>query len=372
MRILIDNRLSAYRTGGIPQYSQQLISALIDLIGDDRLIVLDHRKQADPIRWHDPRITRRRAWTPPHHRWEQAALPFEIAPLGADVLHFPDFIPLFKLRTPTVITVHDLAFRRYPEILDAAARRYYGQIERAVARADAIIAPSWSTRRDLIELLGVASDRIEVVPEAAAPPFRLLDLPPDDTRSINGLMLSRDQFALFVGTIEPRKNLAVLVEALAVLRDRDLSAAPPLVIAGARGWLDDALYDRIRQQRLADLIHFVGPVDLDALIWLYNACRVYLHPELYSGFGLPILEAMQCGAPVIAADTSSLPEVAGAAGLLVPPDDPAAWADTWQHVWRDDAVRDRLRSAGMEQAARFSWTAAARATLAVYRRLHAK
>lgn len=369
MHIAIDNRLSAYRIGGIPSYTRQLSAALAQIATDERLTLIEHRRPHERI--DAPGVRERRVWTPPHHRWEQVALPLELWNLRADVLHFPDFIPLFARRTPSVITVHDLAFMRYPEILDRNARRYYSQIRRAVRRADAIIAVSESTRRDLAEFLAVDPARVDVVAEAAADAFRVLPLPPDAERAIGGESLSVGRFALFVGTLEPRKNLPTLLRALHLLRQqgRHHGDQPLLVVAGPRGWLDDDVFALVNELRLGDAVRFVGGVNQAELVWLYNACRVYLHPELYSGFGLPILEAMQCGAPVIAADVASLPEVVGDAGLLLPPHDVDAWTAAWRALWHDAAQRERLRAAGLQQARRFSWRTAAEQTLAIYRRI---
>lgn len=368
MRIVIDARLNAYRTGGIPQYTRQLLRSMAALAPEQHFVALNHRKADAPVA-QAANIAHRRVWTPPHHRLEQLALPLELAGLDADVFHFPDFIPLFRLRRPCVITIHDLAFMRYPEILDAAARRYYGQIRRAVTRADAIIAVSESTRRDIAELLAVDPDRVDVVHEAAAPQFQPLDLPHDAEHMINGHLLRRDGFALFVGTLEPRKNLPMLLHALHRLQSQPHADPPTLVIAGPRGWLDDDIAGLVTELQLGDAAQFIGGVGSADLVWLYNACRVYLHPELYSGFGLPILEAMQCGAPVISADNSSLPEVAGDAALLLPAEDVTAWAETWRSVWEDQEQRRRMREAGIQQAVRFSWSRAARETLSIYARI---
>lgn len=368
MHIAIDNRLSAYRVGGIPHYTNQLLTALAEIAPPDvRFTSIDHRKPPlAPVANHE-RIAHRRVWTPPHNRWEQTLLPYEIRGVRADILHFPDYIPLFNIRTPTAITVHDLAFLRFPGILDDAARRYYGQIGRALRRADAIIAVSESTKSDLVELLHVDPARVNVVYEAASTYFQPL-LPAADSRTINGYTLQRNEFALFVGTVEPRKNLAMLLHAL---REMGTNNAPLLVVAGARGWLDDPIFQLVEQLELRNFVRFLGAVSQPELVWLYNACRVYLHPELYSGFGLPVLEAMQCGAPALVAQVSSLPEIAGDAAWLVPPDDPSAWADAWQRIWHDEALRADFRTKGLAQAARFSWERAGQETLAIYRRLRA-
>jgi glycosyltransferase involved in cell wall biosynthesis len=369
MRLAIDMRLNSYRAGGIPHYSSQLLAALAQIVApQDRILRIEHRRPplGNPIL--GPKIERRRVWTPPHNRWEQWSLPIELRGLRADVIHFPDYIPLFRLRTSSVITVHDLAFLRYPEILDDEARAYYGQIRRAVDHAHAIIAVSHSTKRDLAELLHVDPQRVDVVHEAAAAHFHPLEtIQPQ--RMINGERLQAGSFALFVGTVEPRKNLQTLLRALHSLEDRVFDPAPLLVIAGPRGWLDSDIYALVRELKIEERVRFVGGVDDRDLVWLYNACRVYLHPELYSGFGLPVLEAMQCGAPTIVADVSSLPEVVGDAGVLLPPTDIAAWAEAWTRLWHDDAGRDRLRRAGLARAAQFSWTSAAQQTLAIYRRV---
>lgn len=369
LHIAIDNRLSAYRVGGIPEYTRRLAAALVELLApNDRLTLIEHRRGPQPEPGRAAAVAQRRVFTPPHNRWEQLLLPLELATLRPDVLHFPDFIPLFRLPVPSVITVHDLAFLRYPEILDTQARRYYGRIGAAVRRADAIIAVSESTRHDLDELLGVAPRRVDVIYEAAAPEFRPLDIGAGEQRSVGDAHIRAGEFALFVGTLEPRKNLLLLLQALRLILDRN-RVAPMLVIAGPRGWLDDPLWAAVRELRLQSHVCFAGAVDQPTLVWLYNACRIYLHPELYSGFGLPVLEAMQCGAPVIAARSSSIPEVAGDAALLLPPRAPETWAGAWEQLWDDQAARRELSALGMRRAAAFSWQRAAAATLQVYRRV---
>ena len=139
------------------------------------------------------------------------------------------------------------------------------------------------------------------------------------------------------------------------------------MITGARGWLDAPIFAQVKALGLEPLVQFIGPVDQQALVWLYNAALFYVNPELYSGFGLPVLEAMQCGTPVVAADTSALPEVVGDAGLLVRPLDVDGWAAVLQRLWHDDDLRFDLRLRGLAQAARFTWEQAAYQTLALYR-----
>lgn len=365
LRVAVDARLNAYRVGGIPQYTAQLVRALAGLDPRDTITLLEHRTGTQPVVI-APNITRRRLWTPPHNRWEQWALPLELRPVKADVLHCPDFIPPFRRRLPAVITVHDLAFLRFPEILDDDAKRYYGQIGKAVLSADAIIAVSEATSKDVQELLQVAPERITVVAEAASPAFGPLEIEAEARQEINGVPLTAGAFVLFVGTLEPRKNLDTLLRALAHARTAERSELH-LVIAGARGWLDGPIFELIRDLKLGDHVSLIGGVNEEQLVWLYNACRAYLQPELHSGFGLPVLEAMQCGAAVAVADTSALPELVGEAGLLVPPMDVQSWSEALRRLWNDADLRADLRRRGLERAAHYTWERAARETREVYR-----
>jgi glycosyltransferase involved in cell wall biosynthesis len=172
-----------------------------------------------------------------------------------------------------------------------------------------------------------------------------------------------DRFILFVGTLEPRKNVANLIQAYAQLPpDR-----PPLMLIGGKGWLYDEIYERIEALNLSDEIHFVGYVPLDDLPWWYNAAELFVYPSLYEGFGLPPLEAMACGTPVITSSSSSLPEVVGQAGVLVDPNDSQMLAEAMQHVLVDTDARTRMKAAGVERAKGFSWEQTARHTLGSYR-----
>ncbi|NTU81126.1 MAG: glycosyltransferase family 4 protein [Chloroflexales bacterium] len=368
MRIAIDARLNAYRQGGIAQYTRQLLAALAPCAPDDELVALQHYRQARPLVV-APNVRRAALLTPPHNRYEQWGLPLELWPRRLDLLHCPDFIAPRRRPCPAVITIHDLAFLHFPEILDASARRFYGQVRAAAHDADAVITVSQATRQDIAGLLDLPPERVDVVYEAAAPSFTPLDLPPGDTRTINGRELEASSFLLFVSTIEPRKNLETLLRALRVGLDRRPKGGLRLVAAGARGWLDEPIYALARELRLDDAVVFLGGVGAEDLLWLYRACRIYLNPSLYEGFGLPALEAMACGAPSVVADTSSLPEVAGDAAVVVPTSDVAAWAETITRLWGDEAARADLAQRGPARAAQFSWGRAARETLAVYRRV---
>jgi glycosyltransferase involved in cell wall biosynthesis len=370
MRIAIDARLNAYRRGGIPEYTRQLLAALAPLSRSDTFITLQHREHLKPLVV-APNVRRRAVLTPPHHRFEQLALPAELLVLRPDLLHCPDFVVPLRRPCPAVVTIHDLAFLHFPEILDDDARRYYGQVHASVRSAEAVIAVSQATRDDMVRLLDVPIERIDVVHEAAGPEFRPPG-PDDETeRAFGDHTLHAGEFALFVSTLEPRKNLPLLLHALKICRDRRPGVGYTLAVAGARGWRYQAIFDAVREHELEEAVLFLGPMSPEQLRWLYGHCQIYANPSRYEGFGLPVLEALACGAPTLASNTSSLPEIVGDAAPLLPPDNPQAWADAIEELWHDDARRAALSAAGPPQAARFSWRTAAEQTLAIYRRVAA-
>ncbi|MEI8166018.1 MAG: glycosyltransferase family 1 protein [Chloroflexales bacterium] len=370
MRFGLDARLNAYRQGGIAQYTRQLLAALAPLAPADKFVILQHYRQPRPLVV-APNVRRTTLFTPPHHRYEQWSLPVELWPRRLDLLHCPDFIAPRRRHCPAIVTIHDLAFLHFPAILDASARRFYGQVRAAAHDAQAVITVSQATRQDIAALLDLPPERVAVVYEAADARFTPLELPPGDTRSINGHPLEADTFLLFVSTLEPRKNLETLLRALRVCLDRHPRAGFRLVAAGARGWLDAPIFALAKALRLDDAVIFLGGVASDELVWLYRASRLYLNPSLYEGFGLPALEAMACGAPCVVADTSSLPEVVADAAVVVPTRDVGAWAETITRLWDDTAARAELARRGLARAADFSWERAARETLAIYRRVTA-
>lgn len=379
MRIGIDARLNAYRGGGIPQYTRQLLNALALLATEDELFSLQHYRHRQPL-VDAPHVRRSTLFTPPHHTLEQWSLPIELTHMQLDVLHCPDFIAPNRLSCPSVVTIHDLAFLHYPNMLDSAAYSYYSKVRDSVWRADAVIAVSKATSRDISLLLDLPPKHVDVVYEAAAPSFRQIEVLPDETRLIPRIdadkptpyQLKAYSFALFVSTLEPRKNLPTLLQALRICIDRFPDIPFKLVVVGARGWKDEAIFETVRDLRLSDSLVFLGHIEQEDLNWLYNACVVYANPSLYEGFGLPVLEAMTCGAPALVASTGSLPEIVGDAAMLLPPLDAEAWAQGLKTMWVDEQQRHDFAQRGPTQAALFSWERAARETLAIYHRVHKK
>lgn len=361
MHIGIDLRLHAYAPGGIANYAWRLAEHLSPLFPAGALQLFQHRKESSALI--APGARAWRAWTPPHHRLERWAFGAEIIPARLDLLHSTDFIPPAWGARHRVITVHDLTFLHYPQYLTAESRRYYNdQIAWAVQKADAIIADSYATQRDLEACLGIAADRVKVIHLAADSRFR--PLPVAEVEAGLQRYGLKPGYLLFVGTWEPRKNLRGLLDALALLHKRGEKRT--LVIAGRPGWLYDEIFEHIKVLRLEAWVRFIEGIPAEDLVLLYNGALLLALPSFYEGFGLPALEALQCGTPAVVANRASLPEVIGEAGLLVNPEEPQTLAEACHQLAQDDRLRARLRTLGLERAAQFSWDKMARETLALY------
>jgi glycosyltransferase involved in cell wall biosynthesis len=368
MRIGIDCRLPTYRMGGISQYATQLIQALGQLVvdaGNDEFTIFHSRKEARSFLPVNESFSRSDLWTPCHHRYERQALAIELTRYRLDVFHSPDFIPPAWGAARRVITVHDLTFLYYPEFLTAESRRYYSdQIGWAVSAADHIIADSEATRADLIKLLGVLPERVTAIHLAASPVHSVDYSVEEVSRTVDEYGVGHG-FVLAVGTLEPRKNLPMLLHAYYRLR-RDYGLLVPLVLVGGKGWIYDDIFRTIDDLSLTDHVYHLAGVPDVKLAHLYRAAGVLALPSHYEGFGLPALEAMHGGCPVIAGSRGSFPEVVGRAAMLIDPDDVGAWVEALNRVLTDAEFAQELRRAGLVQARKFTWEKTAAATLAVY------
>jgi glycosyltransferase involved in cell wall biosynthesis len=364
MRVGIDARLVYYSQAGIGQYILHLVNGLANVDAENEYVLLQSRKDDTTI-LDQPNFRRVSLWTPSHHRLERYSLNVELMRLGLDVLHSPDFIPPHRPSCKSVITVHDLAFLLYPHFLTKESARYYGHIDQAVRWTDHIISVSHSTKRDTIQHLGVPEEKITVVHEAANPIFRPVDRETArrEVRNRHGV---DGPFLLFVSTIEPRKNVPTLLRALWQLM-QCYKEDVRLVLAGGKGWLFEDAFAVVEELKLDGRVHFVGRVSSEDLLYLYNAAEMLTHPAFYEGFGLPPLEAMACGLPVVVSDVASLPEVVGDAGMLIDPNDVDELTVAMWRVLNDDKLRQEMQDKGLRQAGRFSWERAARETLEIYR-----
>ena len=364
MRIGIDARITYYARGGIRNYVLHLLQALAGVDADTDYYVLHSRKDRSPP-LPGPNFHPLACWTPSHHRLERWALGMEIARLGLDLVHSTDFIPPAWGYCRSVVTVHDLNFLHYPQFITPESHRYYTrQIAWAVRRASHVLADSHATLSDLVSLLKVRPEKITVVHLAADPAFR--PLPEARAAQVAARYNLEPGYLLFVGTLEPRKNLPGLLQAYRDLLDAQVTTAP-LVVVGGKGWLYDEIFERVAALRLTDQVRFLHDVPDDDLPGLYNAASLLTTPSFYEGFGLPALEAMACGTPTVASATTSLPEVCGEGALSVPPQDEVALAEALHRLATDETLRHDLRARGIAQAARFPWSETARKTAAAYR-----
>ena len=299
-------------------------------------------------------------------RWWSAGLPRYAPRRGYRLFHGTNYeVPLWG-GTARVLTVHDLSLFTHPETHEQRrvwrARRRLPLMTRAAA---AVVTPTEAVRRELCEWLRVAPSKVFAVHEAARACFRPMEAGAA-AGLLRGLNVGGGEFLLAVGTIEPRKNLATLVRAFEeVWRERPGSALR-LVVAGGRGWLSGPLFESIERSPARGRVVLAGYVSDEQLRALYSACAAFVYPSLYEGFGLPPLEAMSCGAPVVAGDTPAVAEVTGGAARLFDPRDAGRLARLLLELLDDGAARRALSEAGLRRAAQFSWDNTARATLDVY------
>jgi glycosyltransferase involved in cell wall biosynthesis len=303
--------------------------------------------------------------------WEQTAFPLALRRLDVDLIHSPHYsMPRTAGRAPRVVTIHDLTFMLCPERHQAIKRWYFSRALRTAATsADHLIVDANHTGLDLVRHLGVDPSRITVVPLAPDDAFRTVD----DERRIAAVMTRlgiRSPFLLTVGTREPRKNLGAAVRALKRLRDRGFDLQ--LAVVGAAGWGRDQVGDESRRLALGDHVRVLGYLPDEDLAALYSACRVFLYPSLYEGFGLPALEALACGADVIVSNRSAMPEVVGEVGLQYDPDHEDTLTESIVGLLRGDGTRQARRQRAVSHALAFSWTRTARETYDCYRSVLAR
>lgn len=370
MRIGIDYTAAVQQGAGIGRYTRELVRALAELDqGHDYVLFAAAGGQPLVDTPWPPNFQMRSL--PLSDRalailWHRLRLPLwvELATGAVDIFHSPDFVLPPVRRAKTLVTVHDLSFIRVPECADANLRAYLNRVvPRSVHRADLVLADSQSTKDDLVELLGVESDRIEVVYPGVEERFR----PIKDRTLLDGVRKRYNlppRFILGLGTLQPRKNFTRLIQAYSLL----ITHYPflHLVIAGGKGWLYEEIFATVERLGLEEKVVFLGFVADQHLPALYNLADLFVFPSLYEGFGIPPLEAMACGTPVITSDASSLPEVVSEAGPMVEATSVEALTEALKRVLEDNSLRERMMAKGVEQAKKFTWEKAAAKLLSLY------
>ncbi len=384
MRIGIDYTSAVWQGAGIGRYTRELVRAVVAQgqayeyvlfyaargLTDQHFLKEMQRLQADfpyvraaPIPLSPRRLTQ---------LWQRfrVPLPVEVFTGRIDVLHAPDFV-IPPTRAPSLLTIHDLSFLIYPQFAVPSMVRYLSTaVPRSVRRASMLLADSEATRQDLTRLLHVPPERVTVVYPGVSPAFQ--PLPSAIYEPVRRKYGLTNDFLLFVSTLNPRKNIVRIVEAFASLIADGQRPALNLVLAGQRGWLYDEIFATIERLQLGERVRMLDFVDDSDLPALYNAAAACVYPSLYEGFGLPALEALACGTPLVTANNSSLTEVGAGAAVLADAEDVASIASGIARVLDDEALRVHFRAAGLERAKQFTWERAAAQVLACYHQLYAQ
>jgi glycosyltransferase involved in cell wall biosynthesis len=374
MRIGIDVTSALSQGGGIGRYTRELIQALSRQPETHDYQFFSAKPPAQlPVP--DPLPTGARIQHTPapisekwlYRLWYRLRWPVPVQWVtgSLDLFHSPDFVlPPVSGNIPTLLTVHDLSFAHYPEVYTPTLVNYLNRVVPwSVARATHILADSLATKQDLVQLWQVPEQKITVLYSGVDGRFRGVEDRGLLTAVRQKYNLGTAPYLLTVGTVQPRKNYQMLIRAFAPIAQQQ---EHNLVIVGGKGWLYDEILAEVVAQKLEERVIFTGFADDVDLPALYSGATLFLFPSLYEGFGLPLLEAMACGVPVVASSASCLPEVAEGAAVLLPPEDTAVWTDTMQTLLDDPVQRAQLVTAGYDQARQFTWHKAARQLLRLY------
>jgi glycosyltransferase involved in cell wall biosynthesis len=373
MRIGIDASLVVGERAGVGFYTASLI---------DALAALDRRNEyvLYPFFYYifDPRFKELKSPAPNfsvrfnsvperwvRYLWFRSLIPRHLLIGNVDVLHSTTYCCPRRHPGKLVMTIHDISFLHYPEYHTEANRIHClkGTMEGAIS-ADRIIAVSEHTKKDLVEYLNVPDDRIVVTPLAARKEFH--PRPQDQVREyVRRCWGLESPYLLSVGTLEPRKNIRSLIRAFCSLPN-DVTHDCPLVIAGGKGWLSSDVHQLVADMRAESKVRFLGYIPEPDLPWLYCGATCFVYPSLYEGFGLPPLEAMASGIPVITSNTSSLPEVVGDTGLLVDPRSEEELKQTMIRALSDEGLRSEMSRKALDRSKLFSWERTAAETLRAY------
>ena len=375
MKILLNGLSIVYPISGVGQYTLHLSRGLESLLGQGNIFWFgknwsnhscepSHKRNslfADHIRYSLKKEIRKiPGLTTSVHVWRSLRFKSSIRRIRPSLYHETKYVPFHFDDGPTVLTIYDLSFVRHPEWHPADRVKYFEKYcLKRLPQIDAIITISEFSKKEIINLLNISSDKIYVTPLGVDRAFT-----PGNQR-MPGIP---ERYILSLGNIEPRKNLPVLVTAYTSL-PRNLRERYPLVIAGAKGWHNNGLNKTLHSLQKKESIILTGYIPQELLPHLYRNASLFVYPSLYEGFGLPVIEAMACGVPVLASNTTSLPEVVGKAGLLVDPNNVDDVREGMLRLLTDKKIRDEMSEKGLERARLFSWEKCSRETLAVYERV---
>lgn len=304
--------------------------------------------------------------TPQRFIWDQFKLPKIAAGASCDLLHQPCFSAPLCFRGPVVVTIHDIISILFPQNIPFASRMFYSKwMPFSYSKASQIISISESTKNDIIRVLKIPEDKITVIHNGYD--IRLKTRASSDELSkVRKKYNLPEEYLLHVGTLEPRKNLSFLIDVFSeVIKDKKNSNLS-LVITGKKGWYYEGLFQKVEKLGLQDRVVFTGYIDERDKKAIYQAAKIFTFPSIYEGFGLPPLEAMACGVPVVSSNTSSMPEVIGDAGILISPKNKSAWVEAISRLNNDSGLRGEMKKKNLSQIQKFDWVKTAQRTVEVY------
>ncbi|MFN2188794.1 MAG: glycosyltransferase family 4 protein [Candidatus Promineifilaceae bacterium] len=373
-KIGIDVTSALSQRAGIGRYTRELVSALVNSVQTFEYLLFSAKqpswdrlssriKESAQVSYRQAPLSEQ--WL--YRIWHRFRIPVPVQRFTGefDLFYSPDFVlPPVARGNPTVLTVHDLSFIHYPETFTPALRRYLNNaVPRSIHAAAHVLADSEATKNDLREIWGIPEEKISIIYSGVDPAFK----PPSNSKNIANMKakykLGDKPYILSVSTVQPRKNYKMLIQAYKELVDE---FPHQLVIAGGMGWLYEDTLNEVKRLGLEDRVRFLGYVDDEDLPALYSNATLFTFPSLYEGFGLPILEAMACGVPVIVSDASSLPEVAGGNGLILPPVEPRKWTHAMRELLNDPNRRAKMVAGGFIRVRQFSWKKAAGQLSAIF------
>lgn len=370
MRIGINGRFLVAKRTGVQRAAYNLIRTMVEVDRDNEYVIFTGYEQIGNSDWNFPNVTvvgdsLRPSESFRNHLWEQFKLPSLAKKYKIDILHSPaNVAPLFY-RGKSIVHIHDLCFVVNPQWYSFSFRTMYNLIiPRLAHRATRVITNSNNSKNDLLQYFGLPAEKVSLVYWAVDETF---SVPPPPSQRVE-LPNDAADYILYVGSLEPRKNINILIEAFEELRAANPDLKTKLILIGGESPLFATV--RLKAKRFRDEVIFKGFVRDDELKEYYRCARLVAYPSLYEGFGLPPLEAMASGAPVVTSYTSSIPEVVGRAALMVDPHERGQLVEAMYRVLTDPVLAQALRDAGREQVLRFNWHRVARGVLAVYYEVH--
>jgi glycosyltransferase involved in cell wall biosynthesis len=352
MKIAIDIQTTLGKPTGFGFYVSNLVEALKKHTGNNLELVLIKPDTEDDFS------------TPQRFYWDQFTYPKKAKQAKVDLLHQPCFSAPLGFNKPVVVTIHDIISLLFPETIPFASRMFYSKwMPFSYRKASQIITISESTKKDVVRVLGIPEEKITVIP---------LGFDKKIQKRVGQQMIAKvkekyklpENYLLHIGTLEPRKNLDFLIDVFSGVMQHNENLG--LVITGKKGWYYEGLFEKVKDLSLQKRVIFTGYIDEQDKAAIYQGARIFTFPSIYEGFGLPPLEAMAAGVPVISSDTSSMPEVIGDAGVLISPYDKEAWEKAIIEVDANEKLRNEMIAKNAMQVEKFSWDKTAEKTIEIY------